>query len=259
MKQDVGYVYKYIDKTDNIVKYVGLVNPGNSLTQRILQHEHEDWCHENFEIFYIKAKSKTDVEYLESAFIAHYKSYEFYNKAKHNWGMSSLIDLDSIEWNDYSKFKDDRSNPPKKRRTRRKNKNNEIVDWEKSTTEMYNRVSCGSQKILKMVYRKLCRGRYEEDDGKEVKITIPLDLYKKIYDMESDDELDKKDDLNCLFLKYLVHGGGVHLWRCASYKLNEQIIKITFSIQDKLYDGFMRGIEKIIKDSMEGYRNDETK
>lgn len=263
MKQGVGYVYKYIDKTDDIVKYVGLVNPGNSLTQRILQHEHEDWYHENFEVFYIEAKSKTDVEYLESAFIAHYKSYEFYNKAKHNWGISSLIDLDSIKWNDYSGFKDDRSNPPKKKRPLKKNNNNDkVVDWERSTVEMYSRVSCGSRKILKMVYRKLLRGRYESDnDGKEVKISLPLDLYKKIYDIKNDneDEIVDKDDLYKTGLRYIIHGGGRNIWSESSYEFDERMVYIEFNIWDEVYDGFMNAFCKIIENCMEEYKYERTK
>lgn len=101
--KETGYVYKYVDTRDGIVKYVGLVNPGNSLMQRVRQHENDIWYHDDFDIYYIEVNTKTDCEFLESHFIQYYKSYKYYNKAKTHWGESSYIDGEEFHWKKYYK------------------------------------------------------------------------------------------------------------------------------------------------------------
>lgn len=89
----MGYVYKYIDKSDNIVKYVGIVWKG-SLEQRINSHRYDYWFRgKNWEIKYIITpnESRTDTEYMEAHFISYYESYKYYNEAKNNWGVSKFI------------------------------------------------------------------------------------------------------------------------------------------------------------------------
>lgn len=100
-QEGVGYVYKYVDTTDGIVKYVGLVNPGNSLQTRINQHKRDDWWSNDFDIYYVKTTSKTDCESLEAHLIECYRTYDYYNKAKSNWGMSSYIDESRLQWIKY--------------------------------------------------------------------------------------------------------------------------------------------------------------
>ena len=98
MDNIVGYVYKYVDTIDGNVKYVGLVNPGNSLKARIDQHKKDSWYHDKYDIYYIKAYTKTDCEVLESHFIEFYKSYNYYNIAKGHWGESRYINATKVQW-----------------------------------------------------------------------------------------------------------------------------------------------------------------
>lgn len=97
------YVYKYIDRKDNIVKYVGCVyGKKATLAKRISQHENDYWfSYSSYIVKYldINIQSRTDAEYIESHFINLYKSYKYYNKAKSGWGVSSFIpSYDDNQW-----------------------------------------------------------------------------------------------------------------------------------------------------------------
>ena len=96
-----GVVYKYID-ADKIVKYVGLVRPGNSFLNRIIQHRNDEWYHDGFKIYYIELATQTDCEFCESFFINHYKTYNYYNTAKSSWGSSSFINADDFTWKEFN-------------------------------------------------------------------------------------------------------------------------------------------------------------
>lgn len=96
------FVYKYIDKSDGIVKYVGIVcREGNdALKKRIKEHLNADeWAStHNWFLEYIEVKTKGDAHALEGHFIAYYKSYEWFNKAKSDYGLLSFINSESFEW-----------------------------------------------------------------------------------------------------------------------------------------------------------------
>ena len=101
MVEKTGYVYKYVDNNDGIVKYVGLVNPGNSLKNRINQHKKDKWYHSQFSVYYLEVNTKTDCEFLESFFIAYYGTDKYYNMAKSGWGGSEYISPDAFIWIPY--------------------------------------------------------------------------------------------------------------------------------------------------------------
>ena len=72
------YIYRYIDKKDMIVKYIGIVHNNNrTLEQRIKEH----------------AKEK-------------YGTDKYYNKAKANWGINGFLAEDMIVWERYVKQED---------------------------------------------------------------------------------------------------------------------------------------------------------
>ena len=96
-----GVVYKYVD-TDGVVKYVGLVKPGNSFSKRIEQHKNDVWYHDGFSIFYITLETQTDCEYCESFFINYYKTFKYYNISKSTWGGSSFINASDFKWTLYN-------------------------------------------------------------------------------------------------------------------------------------------------------------
>lgn len=89
----MAYVYRYTDLRDNKIKYVGIVwGKNRSLSQRLNEHlKLDDWCDNNYKIEYLKVANRAEAEALESHFIALYKSYEFYNNSKSDWGICSFI------------------------------------------------------------------------------------------------------------------------------------------------------------------------
>lgn len=98
----MAFVYKYTDKSDGLVKYVGIVcrEGKNALNKRIKEHSNvDDWAtSHNWDLHYIEVKTKNDAHALEGHFIAYYKSYEWFNKAKADYGLLSFVDSNKFEW-----------------------------------------------------------------------------------------------------------------------------------------------------------------
>lgn len=91
------YIYKYIDKHDDVVKYVGLIRSDSNFPKRFVQHERDDWFKQSeWTIEYAQVESICDAEALEGHFIAHYHTYEHFNKAKATWGELSFAP--KVEW-----------------------------------------------------------------------------------------------------------------------------------------------------------------
>lgn len=93
----MGYVYRYTDLSDNIIKYVGIVwSKNRTLLQRIKEHEAQDeWCkNKNWKIEYIETpiNTRTDAEYMEAHFISYFGTNKYFNRAKSGWGISSFIE-----------------------------------------------------------------------------------------------------------------------------------------------------------------------
>ena len=99
----MAYVYRYTDLADNIIKYVGIVYGENrTLKQRVYEHFRDDeWCEgKQWKIEYINVKNRTDAEHFESHFIAIFKTYQYYNDAKSNWGESDYLPTE-VDWIEY--------------------------------------------------------------------------------------------------------------------------------------------------------------
>jgi len=95
----MAYVYRYRDTNDGVVKYVGIVNVESNFPKRFEQHKRDKWCKgRNWEISYIEVPSRADAEALEAHYIARYRTYNWYNKAKADWGALSFIDDSKFEW-----------------------------------------------------------------------------------------------------------------------------------------------------------------
>lgn len=91
-------VYEYVDKKDNIPKYVGIVCK-QSLSKRHLQHTRDDWYQtSDFYIRYFIVNSKSEAEAFESHLIEKHKTYNFYNVAKSNWGIISQLEDYEPNW-----------------------------------------------------------------------------------------------------------------------------------------------------------------
>ena len=94
----MAYVYRYTDKADGIIKYVGIVwSETRSLLQRIAEHSKYDaWCKgKEWKIEYISENihSRTDAEYMEAHFVSLFRTGNWYNTAKADWGVSRFIPI----------------------------------------------------------------------------------------------------------------------------------------------------------------------
>lgn len=105
----MGYVYRYTDAEDGIIKYVGIVWSDNrTLKQRIKEHEREPifqgykWIIEYIDT---EVETRTDAEYLEAHYISLYETYKYLNSTKNGWGISKYIP-ERLDWKVYDIEKD---------------------------------------------------------------------------------------------------------------------------------------------------------
>lgn len=99
----MGYVYRYKDLVDNIIKYVGIVWSGKrTLNQRLYEHQQNDeWCFKRrWKIEYLESEitTRTDAEYFESHYISLYETDKYFNVKKSGWGISSFLPNRENEW-----------------------------------------------------------------------------------------------------------------------------------------------------------------
>ena len=104
----MAYVYRYIDNSDGIIKYVGIVwSENRTLTQRIYEHQrNEEWCkNRSFTIEYIEENinTRTDAEYFESHYISLYGTDKYFNEKKIGWGISSFLPNRENDWKVYDR------------------------------------------------------------------------------------------------------------------------------------------------------------
>ncbi len=99
----MAWVYRYIDNTDGIIKYVGIVwSKNRTLKQRVQEHQlHDDWCvNGDFTVEYITENidTRTDAEYFESHYVSLYGTGKYYNTSKSDWGVSSFLPNRENDW-----------------------------------------------------------------------------------------------------------------------------------------------------------------
>jgi len=108
----MAVVYRYVDLHDEVIKYVGIVwSENRTLKQRVKEHfEQDDWCIGGYwrvEYLQKEVKSRIDAELLEAHYISKFKTNEWYNVSKANWGASELLQDDpDEEWKEYETIGD---------------------------------------------------------------------------------------------------------------------------------------------------------
>ncbi len=105
-KDKPHYVYRYIDETDGVIKYVGIAGKyigahmGDGLAHRIASHKSQDewrdkgvWRIECFE-----CENKSTAEAFESHLISLYRTDNYYNKYKAKWGLNKYLPNIEDKW-----------------------------------------------------------------------------------------------------------------------------------------------------------------
>lgn len=92
MNMSKSCVYRYVDTTDNVVKYVGIVHK-SKLEKRLLAHANNDkWALNGcWRVEYFECENRSEAEAFESHLIALYETHKYYNKAKTNWGLNRFL------------------------------------------------------------------------------------------------------------------------------------------------------------------------
>ena len=107
----MAYVYRYVDKNDGIIKYVGIVfGKTRTLKQRIKEHEKDVWYQSgDWKIEYITEQidSRSEAEAFESHYISLFGTDRFFNKAKVGWGINKYL---PDRTSDFVEYVDDKEN-----------------------------------------------------------------------------------------------------------------------------------------------------
>ena len=99
----MAYVYRYIDESDGIIKYVGIVYK-RMIDVRIKAHASvDDWRDKgNWRVEYFECENRSVAEAFESHLIALYGTDKYYNKAKKGWGINKYLPDVESWWQIYS-------------------------------------------------------------------------------------------------------------------------------------------------------------
>ena len=108
----MAYIYRYCDKLDdNKIKYVGIVwSENRSLEARIREHAlYDEWINDGvwkIEYIFFENISRNDLEALEAHLIYKYRTYNYYNIDKKDWGPSSYMDVSEHDWKEWKEGKE---------------------------------------------------------------------------------------------------------------------------------------------------------
>lgn len=105
----MAWIYRYIDKNDGAVKYIGMTTRGDRLLPRIQEHEWRDkWTLDQYDVEVASTHTRCDAEMLEAHYIAAYQTGKYFNKAKTDWGLCSYApDPRFTTWYSLDQLKDE--------------------------------------------------------------------------------------------------------------------------------------------------------
>lgn len=95
-------VYRFIDETDNIIKYVGITR-GDRVSDRMSLHKLCDiWKDLGiWKIEYFECENKSEAEAFESHLIALYGTDKYFNTMKVGWGLNQYLPDIENKWKTY--------------------------------------------------------------------------------------------------------------------------------------------------------------
>lgn len=92
-------VYRYIDNSDNQIKYVGITYK-DGMRMRIYNHcSMDEWNNKGlWRIEYFECDNKSEAEAFESHLISLYGTDKYYNKQKSGWGINKYLPSVEDKW-----------------------------------------------------------------------------------------------------------------------------------------------------------------
>ncbi len=167
----MAYVYRYIDKADSVIKYVGIVWGDNrTLEQRIYEHlKKDDWCiNGDFEIEYINEDidCRTDAEYFESHYISLFQTDKWFNVKKSGWGVSKYLP----NRDDWKKYVVSQEEIKKHKELRIKNGREQQIEMaceyaNIDKTELAHKFGCTS---IQAFNQRLKTGKFTQEELEEI-------------------------------------------------------------------------------------------
>lgn len=133
-------IYRYTDLIKRKIVYIGIIKPrkqnGDRLRERIIEHfRREIWSFGNYKVDYFTVNSRTDAEFFEAHLIALYKTFNYHNVAKSDWGISEYLP-DTINWIEYMQY--NCLNLNEFYQIKSNNQNSEIFQKERKGVNMYD-------------------------------------------------------------------------------------------------------------------------
>ena len=180
----MGYVYRYTDIEDNIIKYVGIVwSENRTLLQRVKEHQtYDEWCNgKQWKIDYLEIDNKTDCEGLEGHFIALYGTSKWYNKGKVNWGISNIYSMVNWNWKEFDYIPEDIG--IKKRNSRRIN--------DSFLSNLYN-------KSIYIFNNGVCYCFFQTFKKEPVYVYMALSSEEEEFAIENNIRYMNREQLNCI-------------------------------------------------------------
>lgn len=180
-------VYRYIDLSDNIIKYIGIVKGDNSnLANRVDQHKCDYWVYDTkwrIEFIEENVNTRTDAEMLEAHFISLFETNQWFNVAKSNWGVSSFIPKIE-EWQVYQEEVDYNSRSTYVEILKKK-----IENLESQDRDIINR-----NKKLELINKKL---------RDTLTYLLPFGLKRKFYENINLDDIKDEETFDSIIEEYI--------------------------------------------------------
>lgn len=113
------FVYRYTDADDGIVKYIGISKNKETLINRIRSHKNDSvgTTISNPIVEILEVRTLCDAHALEGHFISEYRTGDYLNSAKIDWGICTFAPLSlDLNWMDFDEYLDALSHKKKMRK-----------------------------------------------------------------------------------------------------------------------------------------------
>ena len=102
INKTINIVYRFIDETDNIIKYVGITRRDRIYDRMSLHKLYDSWKDLGiWRIEYFECENKSEAEAFESHLITLYGTDKYFNTMKVGWGLNQYLPDVENKWKLY--------------------------------------------------------------------------------------------------------------------------------------------------------------